>query len=170
MNQDALKQAVAQAALDFIAPKLDSDSIVGVGTGSTANFFIDALAAVNISMPAFYLFAAVVFMLAIGGSVMCGKYIGEKHISAAQGIFSKSLYASMVVSTLMAVLGLVFIDTVIRALGANAELHPLVRDYMTIILAAAPLLIIGFTLDFFVRIDNRPVLAAVAMVAFAVIR
>lgn len=47
MNQDALKQAVAQAALDFIAPKLDSDSIVGVGTGSTANFFIDALAAVK---------------------------------------------------------------------------------------------------------------------------
>ena len=29
-----------------------------------------ALAAVNISMPAFYLFAAVVFMLAVGGSVL----------------------------------------------------------------------------------------------------
>ena len=44
MNQDALKQAVAQAALDYIKPQLDNDSIVGVGTGSTANFFIDALA------------------------------------------------------------------------------------------------------------------------------
>ncbi|WP_166263327.1 ribose-5-phosphate isomerase RpiA [Marinobacter caseinilyticus] len=44
MNQDELKQAVAQAALDYIAPKLKSDSIIGVGTGSTANFFIDLLA------------------------------------------------------------------------------------------------------------------------------
>jgi ribose 5-phosphate isomerase A len=44
MNQDQLKQAVAQAAVDFILPKLDSKSVVGVGTGSTANFFIDALA------------------------------------------------------------------------------------------------------------------------------
>ncbi len=44
MNQDQLKQAVAQAAADYIRPKLDSDSIVGIGTGSTANFFIDALA------------------------------------------------------------------------------------------------------------------------------
>mgnify|MGYP001978169028 CR=1 FL=1 len=37
-------EAVAQAAVDHILPRLDSKSIVGVGTGSTANFFIDALA------------------------------------------------------------------------------------------------------------------------------
>ncbi len=39
-----MKQAVAQAAVAYIKPKLGKDSIVGVGTGSTANFFIDALA------------------------------------------------------------------------------------------------------------------------------
>ncbi len=44
MNQDQLKQAVAKAAIDYIQPKLESDSIVGVGTGSTANYFIDYLA------------------------------------------------------------------------------------------------------------------------------
>jgi ribose 5-phosphate isomerase A len=40
MTQDELKKAVGLAALDFVA----DDTIVGVGTGSTANFFIDALA------------------------------------------------------------------------------------------------------------------------------
>lgn len=44
MTQDELKQAVGQAAVDYIKPKLDASSIVGVGTGSTANCFIDALA------------------------------------------------------------------------------------------------------------------------------
>lgn len=44
MTQDQLKQAVAQAAVDYILPHLDEKSIVGVGTGSTANFFIDLLA------------------------------------------------------------------------------------------------------------------------------
>lgn len=43
MTQDQLKQAVARAALDYILPKLDDDSVVGVGTGSTANYFIDYL-------------------------------------------------------------------------------------------------------------------------------
>lgn len=44
MTQDKLKQAVARAAIDYITPKLQADSIIGVGTGSTANFFIDYLA------------------------------------------------------------------------------------------------------------------------------
>ena len=44
MTQDELKKAVAKAAIDYIAPRLDSDSVIGVGTGSTANFFIDMLA------------------------------------------------------------------------------------------------------------------------------
>jgi ribose 5-phosphate isomerase A len=44
MTQDELKQAVAQAAADYVAQSAPAGSIIGVGTGSTANFFIDALA------------------------------------------------------------------------------------------------------------------------------
>lgn len=44
MTQDELKQAVAQAALDYVLPRISSDSVIGIGTGSTANCFIDALA------------------------------------------------------------------------------------------------------------------------------
>jgi len=42
-TQQQLKQAVAQAAIDYIAPKLSSEVIIGVGTGSTADCFIDLL-------------------------------------------------------------------------------------------------------------------------------
>ena len=47
MNQDQLKSAVAKAALEYIQSKLDNDSVIGVGTGSTANFFIDQLAQIK---------------------------------------------------------------------------------------------------------------------------
>ena len=43
MNQNDQKQAAAEAALDFI----ETGEILGVGTGSTTNFFIDALAKVK---------------------------------------------------------------------------------------------------------------------------
>jgi len=43
MTQDELKRAVAQAAIAYIP----ADSMVGVGTGSTANFFIDELAKIK---------------------------------------------------------------------------------------------------------------------------
>ncbi|NND66821.1 MAG: ribose-5-phosphate isomerase RpiA, partial [Halioglobus sp.] len=47
MNQDELKQAVADAALAYVGPKLENDTILGIGTGSTANLFIDALGAIK---------------------------------------------------------------------------------------------------------------------------
>ena len=43
MTQDELKQAVAQAAIQYVK----ENEIVGVGTGSTANFFIDELAKIK---------------------------------------------------------------------------------------------------------------------------
>lgn len=39
-DQDGIKQRVAEAAMKFV----EDDMVVGVGTGSTVNFFIDALA------------------------------------------------------------------------------------------------------------------------------
>ena len=47
MDQDAQKRSAAEAALAYIEPRLTPKTIVGVGTGSTTNFFIDALAAVR---------------------------------------------------------------------------------------------------------------------------
>jgi ribose 5-phosphate isomerase A len=43
MTQDEQKQAVARAALQYVV----DGAIIGVGTGSTANFFIDELAAIR---------------------------------------------------------------------------------------------------------------------------
>ncbi|MBU2979380.1 ribose-5-phosphate isomerase RpiA [Alteromonas sp. C1M14] len=43
MEQNAKKKAVAEAAIKFVEP----DTIVGVGTGSTVNYFIDALAEIK---------------------------------------------------------------------------------------------------------------------------
>lgn len=43
MTQDEMKKAAAIKALEFI----ENDTIIGVGTGSTVNFFIDALATIK---------------------------------------------------------------------------------------------------------------------------
>ena len=44
MARDELKRDAARAALELVEPKLTRDAVVGVGTGSTVRFFIDALA------------------------------------------------------------------------------------------------------------------------------
>lgn len=47
MTQDEQKQAVARAARDYVAANIVPGAIIGVGTGSTANFFIDELATIK---------------------------------------------------------------------------------------------------------------------------
>ena len=47
MTQDELKQAVADAALEYIRPRLEEETVLGIGTGSTANRFIDNLGAIS---------------------------------------------------------------------------------------------------------------------------
>lgn len=45
MDQNELKKAVAQAAANYVRSRLDDRSVIGIGTGSTANYFIECLAA-----------------------------------------------------------------------------------------------------------------------------
>ena len=43
MTQDELKRMVAEAALEYVEP----GTVIGIGTGSTANHFIDCLAGIK---------------------------------------------------------------------------------------------------------------------------
>ncbi len=43
MNQEEMKKAVAEAALDYV----EAGTVIGIGTGTTANYFIDALAGIK---------------------------------------------------------------------------------------------------------------------------
>ncbi len=47
VSAESFKRAAARAAIELIKPRLRNDSVVGVGTGTTANLFIDALEALR---------------------------------------------------------------------------------------------------------------------------
>ena len=48
MNQDLKKKNSAIEAFNLINPKLNKDSVIGIGTGSTTNFFIEELNSSNL--------------------------------------------------------------------------------------------------------------------------
>ena len=52
MSQDTLKHAAALAAIDYIRPYLTKDTVLGVGSGTTVNFFIDELAKLKLDFSA----------------------------------------------------------------------------------------------------------------------
>jgi len=50
MSQDTKKKNSAKAAFDLIKPNLNKDSVLGIGTGSTTNFFIEELNSADIDI------------------------------------------------------------------------------------------------------------------------
>lgn len=46
-NQDQLKRDAAAAAFDLVCQQLTGDTVLGIGTGSTTNHFIDLLASIR---------------------------------------------------------------------------------------------------------------------------
>ena len=51
MTQEQLKMEVAIEAFNYVESVIERDTIIGVGTGSTANFFIKAVSYTHLTLP-----------------------------------------------------------------------------------------------------------------------
>ena len=127
------------------------------------------LAAINISFPIFSLLFGFALMLAIGSSVVSGKLIGQGDIKSASIIFSKTMVCITLFSFITCTVLFLNIETILHLFGADENLTKIAIDYLSVILIFIPFLMIGVVLDYFVRVDNRPNLAFIALLFSAVI-
>lgn len=88
-----------------------------------------ALSAVNIIMPLIMVSVALGMMLASGGSAIIAKRMGEGKEQAARENFSLLIVVSIIGGVALSVLGLVFINPLIRFLGANDTIYQYCYDY-----------------------------------------
>ncbi|MFA9239843.1 MAG: MATE family efflux transporter [Candidatus Paceibacteria bacterium] len=154
-------------------------AVLGMLAISSANivdgFFIGnyvgdfGLAAINISFPIFSLLFGFALMLAIGSSVVSGKLIGQGDIKSASIIFSKTMVCITLFSFITCTGLFLNIETVLHLFGADENLTKIAIEYLSVILIFIPFLMIGVVLDYFVRVDNRPNLAFIALLLSAVI-
>jgi len=127
------------------------------------------LAAINISFPIFSLLFGFALMLAIGSSVVSGKLIGQGDIKNASMIFSKTMICITLFSFITCSILFLNIETILHLFGADENLTKIAIEYLSVILIFIPFLMIGVVLDYFVRVDNRPNLAFIALLSSAVI-
>ena len=129
-----------------------------------------ALAAVNLSVPVFALVYGLGMMVSIGGSVVCGKLLGQSKHRMSNEVFTSTALASLGIGALFLIFGLVFLDLVVRALGATSvELASLLSTYLGVLVWFMPAFMLELFLFYYVRLDGQPALASAALVAGAVV-
>lgn len=130
---------------------------------------VTALAAINLIIPILTLLTGVGIMMSIGGSVRGGKYLGESNTPAASAIFSKTLIVLALYGVAVLLLGFVFKEDLFTGLGASKELFPIMSEYYLVILPFLFVQLILVAMYFFIRLDDFPRLAAIALAVGALV-
>ena len=89
----------------------------------------DALSAVNIILPIDGIMCGIAIMFGTGGSAIIGKKLGEGNIKEAKENFSLITVAAAVFGFILTVFLMVFMESVLRFLGASNRLLPYCMDY-----------------------------------------
>ncbi|RGD74514.1 MATE family efflux transporter [Anaerofustis stercorihominis] len=101
---------------------------------------INGLSAINIIEPLMNLFFGAAIMFGTGGSAIIGRKIGEKKDDEANGDLSLIVLTVFIISAVMSVISLLFLDKIIYFLGASDVLFKYCYDYLKICLTFIPLL------------------------------
>lgn len=104
------------------------------------------------------------FMFGQGSGSMSSRALGAKEPERASRYSSTGFFAALATGSVITVLGLLFLDPLMRLLGSTDTILPYAREYAVYILLAAPLMCSSCVLNNVLRFEGQ---AAFAMVGLA---
>lgn len=140
------------------------DSIfVGNGVGEVG------LTAVTIAFPIMLVMIAFGMLIGVGASTLVSIRLGENNKAEAEHILGNALSLIIILAFVMSVAGLLFLDPMLQALGAEPKVLPQARIFTQIIFAGSVFMYIGFGLNNVIRAEGNPRLAMITMLISAII-
>ncbi|GAA1965477.1 MATE family efflux transporter [Agromyces allii] len=119
---------------------------VARGVGETA------LAAVNLVAPVLLLFGAVATTVGVGGASLVSRRLGARDPDGAARAAGNAFVVYWATAVVVSVFGLLFLDPILRMLGATAETLPDARTYGAVLIGGA---IVATGFSAIVRAEGR---------------
>lgn len=148
-----IPKAVAALALPSVL-----SSIVNVIYNMADTYFVslmkdtNATAAVSLTMPVFLFFVAFGNIFGVGGSAYISRSLGEGKKDRVKKISAFSVYSSIFAGIVLLALILIFINPLIKGLGAtNAAVTDYSYDYLKYIAIGGPLIVTSITASNLIR-------------------
>lgn len=123
----------------------------------------DGLTALNIAIPIFNFVNGIGLMLGMGSATKYAILKAQNKNSEANIIFTNSLIYIFIIAVLFIILSIFFTSRIAYILGARGNIHNMTNVYIKMILLFSPMFMLNNVLLGFVRNDNHPRLAMIAM-------
>jgi len=128
----------------------------------------EGLAAIGLVLPVYMLYAIFANGFGIGGSIKYAKLLAEGFKIDARDHFYSTIATAIIFGLLNTAFGLIFIDQLLAILGTTVKdglLFTYTKDYLTILLIAAPFYYLFYILNYYLRNDNNEKIASIASVS-----
>ena len=136
---------------------------IGWGVGYLGN------GATNIVFPITIIALALSMMIGNGGAAYLSLKMGEGEVETAKKGVGNAVTLVTIVSILLAVIFLIWIDPILTLFGATDVLRPFALEYGFIIGAGLPFMMISAAINSMIRADGSPKYAMLSMVIGAII-
>lgn len=103
------------------------------------------------------------FMLGQGSGSILSRSLGAKDVEKASRIASKAFFSALTAGALISVIGLLFLNPLMRLLGSTDTILPYARTYAIYILLAAPFMTASFTMNNIIRYEGRASYAMIGL-------
>jgi putative MATE family efflux protein len=123
-----------------------------------------AIAAINVVLPVSFFIAALGMAIGIGGSSIISRALGAHDSDKALTSFGNQLTLTLIITVSMAVLGLIFVDSLIPAFGGKGQIFDSAKVYYTIVLYGVPFLGLCMMGNTVIRAEGKPKFAMIAMI------
>ena len=107
----------------------------------------------------------VAFMLGHGGGTFIARALADKNVKEATKYISSAFFAGGIIGLVITILGLTFLQPLVRFLGSTETILPHAMDYGFWILLAAPFIICSFILNNGLRYEGKAFYAMFGMTA-----
>ena len=115
----------------------------------------DALSSINIVFPIIITTIAFATMLGSGGNAIIAKKIGKGKVKEARENFSTIVWTTFFIAVIFCILCFVFLNPILRFLGANSDILGFCRDYAIFTLIFLPFTMFGIVFQTFFITEGK---------------
>ena len=127
------------------------------------------LAAYSFGFPILMIMTSVAIGLGAGTSSVVARAIGSDDHARARRLSTDSLILSLLIAVVCAVVGMLTIEPLFRALGAPADMMPMIRPFMLILYSAVPFIMLGMVGTASMRATGDTLLPGKLMIGAAIL-